>query len=554
MVAASKNFRAKRKQRQVISAQFSRNSAASVTLRATQYRGVQSNNVFVSLRLCGENRSLGSVDQNGNTLKHDAWNRLVSVTNSSGQIIAKYSYDARGYRVSETYPQGGSGVPAGTTNYQYYDSNWQQIEVRTNGTAASDVTSQTVWSAAYVNSPVLQDTYTPNSQLPSQNSRIYFLHDANWDTAATLTYNSSTSTWNIAQRYVYSPYGSLTILNADFSTPPAGTQPISDYLYQGMTLDAVTGLYYARNRNYSPSLGIWISQDPAQYVNGANTYQFGGGSPADTADPTGAFFLVDNIIFAVGGAIYGVATQAATDLASGHWSSWQVYTGDAVGGAVGGIMLDNSFNPELAGAAAAAVGNAVMQVANLESGTQAGFNWQELATATAAGAAAGSLGRLLPASEVPGLNSGRNSFKAIYNSIATKAENGTINQISLKTVTKMFLYKTSEDWIAVKGVIEKGLEGLVSHQKAGGSATATAGSGGVTPSSPTSIIPNSVPPETWEQAASLSNAFGQQLGAHLPKPPCGYSWVPYISVMPKGFVQGKAFFVQHSGGGGGDGQ
>ena len=71
-----------------------------------------------------------TTDQNGNTLKYDAWNRLVSVTNSSGQVIAEYSYDARGYPengwcfkeigtglVSNDDPQGGNGVPAGTTNY-----------------------------------------------------------------------------------------------------------------------------------------------------------------------------------------------------------------------------------------------------------------------------------------------------------------------------------------------------------------------------------------------------------------------------------------------------
>ena len=114
-----------------------------------------------------------TTDQNGNTLKYDAWNRLISVTNSSGQIIAQYTYDARGYPengwcfkeigtglVSNDDPQGGSGVPAGTTNYIYYDNNWQPIEVRTDGTAASDVTSQTVWSAAYVNAPVLQDSFS----------------------------------------------------------------------------------------------------------------------------------------------------------------------------------------------------------------------------------------------------------------------------------------------------------------------------------------------------------------------------------------------------------
>ena len=44
-------------------------------------------------------------------------------------------------------------------------------------------------------------------------------HDANWDTTALVGYDAASGTWNLVQRYVYSPYGSLTILNADFSTP-----------------------------------------------------------------------------------------------------------------------------------------------------------------------------------------------------------------------------------------------------------------------------------------------------------------------------------------------
>ena len=103
----------------------------------------------------------------------------------------------------------------------------------------------------------------------------------------------TTQTWGVTQRYVYSPYGNIQILNSDWSVTPAGTQPISDYLYQGMTLDVVTGLYYARNRNYSPSLGVWISQDPLQYVNGANRYQFVESRPIETVDPTGEGVEVD---------------------------------------------------------------------------------------------------------------------------------------------------------------------------------------------------------------------------------------------------------------------
>ena len=43
----------------------------------------------------------------------------------------------------------------------------------------------------------------------------------------------------------------------------------------------------ARNRNYSPSLGRWINQDPASYINGANTYQFVESNPAGNVYPEG---------------------------------------------------------------------------------------------------------------------------------------------------------------------------------------------------------------------------------------------------------------------------
>ena len=65
-----------------------------------------------------------------------------------------------------------------------------------------------------------------------------------------------------------------------WSPAAAGTVPLVQNLYQGMLQDPVTGLYYEQSRWYSPSLGTWMSQDPLQYINGANTYQFVIGDPA----------------------------------------------------------------------------------------------------------------------------------------------------------------------------------------------------------------------------------------------------------------------------------
>ena len=121
-------------------------------------------------------------------------------------------------------------------------------------------------------------------------SRLNATQDANWDTTAVIGYDSTTQTWGVVQRYVYSPYGTITVLNADFTPAAAGTQPLVDNLYQGMTLDAVTGLYDERNRDYSPSLGRWMEQDPAQYINGANTYQFVDSSPVGNVDASGLWY------------------------------------------------------------------------------------------------------------------------------------------------------------------------------------------------------------------------------------------------------------------------
>ena len=129
--------------------------------------------------------------------------------------------------------------------------------------------------------------------LPAPNLRVYFQQDANWNTTVVVGFNSTTCTWQITQRYVYSTYGIITVLNADWSTPPAGTTLMVNNLYQGMSYDAVTGLYYERARWYSPSLGTWISQDPLQYINGADTYQFVVGNPIIGTDPTGLTMVAE---------------------------------------------------------------------------------------------------------------------------------------------------------------------------------------------------------------------------------------------------------------------
>ena len=104
--------------------------------------------------------------------------------------------------------------------------------------------------------------------------RLYAQQNANYNVTAMVDSNG-----NVVQRYVYDPYGNMTVLSATWT-------PQSDLFdtqvgFQGMWLDAASGLYHTVNRDYSTELGRWMEQDPAGYVNGSNLYQAFGGGPME---------------------------------------------------------------------------------------------------------------------------------------------------------------------------------------------------------------------------------------------------------------------------------
>ena len=60
----------------------------------------------------------------------------------------------------------------------------------------------------------------------------------------------------VVERYLYTPYGEVTVLDSDFSSDADGD---SDYhnttLYTRRTFDPAIGLYCYRHRIYHPQLG-----------------------------------------------------------------------------------------------------------------------------------------------------------------------------------------------------------------------------------------------------------------------------------------------------------
>ncbi len=215
-------------------------------------------------------------DHNGNTLTdetgqhytYDAWNHITKATNASGTVIASYTYDAAGHRITES--------AAGTTTDLYLSNQWQVLEERQSGTP----TAQYVWGIGYVDSLVERDAHDASVSGTGLNQRLYAQQDANYNVTAV-----TDSAGTVVNRWVYDSYGLATQLNADWSA--GGSDLGWVYLHQGGRLEAATGLYYFRNRDYSATLGRWVEQDPALYLDGMNRYQAYGGGPTNLRDSIG---------------------------------------------------------------------------------------------------------------------------------------------------------------------------------------------------------------------------------------------------------------------------
>ncbi|HEV2292459.1 MAG TPA: RHS repeat-associated core domain-containing protein [Tepidisphaeraceae bacterium] len=113
--------------------------------------------------------------------------------------------------------------------------------------------------------------------------RHYVQHDANFNVTAI-----TDSTGTVVERYLYDPYGAVTVLDANWAADADGASDVAwVYLHQDGRYDAATGLYHFRNRDYSPTLGRWVQQDPVGYVDGVNLYEFAGTAPLTNIDPLG---------------------------------------------------------------------------------------------------------------------------------------------------------------------------------------------------------------------------------------------------------------------------
>jgi len=78
-------------------------------------------------------------------------------------------------------------------------------------------------------------------------------------------------------------------ISAGWNPPQSGQPPTTDNIvgYCGYLFNAECSLYSVRFRMYDPVLMRWLTRDPIGYVDGANLYEYGQGSPLSGIDPLG---------------------------------------------------------------------------------------------------------------------------------------------------------------------------------------------------------------------------------------------------------------------------
>ena len=222
------------------------------------------------------------------TCTWDAWNRLVEVKQGA-VVMGHYEYDALGRRVKSHVDSQSPGSPNGVDSYvhYFYNSGWQELESRVSasentGPESLQPTYQHVWSRRYIDAPVLRDKNTDADGL-CDDERIYYLGDANFNITTLVN-----TAGDAIERYVYTPYGVLTVYDATWANIRSTSSYANAYTYTGRQLDAETGLYYYRARIYSPQLGRFCSRDPLKYLgSGVNVNWYCGDAPVNFVDAFG---------------------------------------------------------------------------------------------------------------------------------------------------------------------------------------------------------------------------------------------------------------------------
>jgi RHS repeat-associated protein len=247
--------------------------------------------------------------------QYDGFNHLISIhrgesllgndfdnkgrlINSSdlGDLIISYVYDGNGRLITKETE---------LSNEDYYYDGVRRIQE----VIDDSIESEYIYGPSYIDEFI--------GQIDSNDNLFYMLQDVNYNVMAVI----DGSDGSLVEQYVYDPYGTI----AAIETFPGA--PMNHVGHQGLFFDRLdipdglpfyenaVGLYYNRNRWYSPTMGRFMQRDPneaaqpiitalsmngdflqillhmyslqGQYSSGMNLYQYCGSNPINNRDPSG---------------------------------------------------------------------------------------------------------------------------------------------------------------------------------------------------------------------------------------------------------------------------
>jgi RHS repeat-associated protein len=186
------------------------------------------------------------------TLGYDTEDHLTSASKTGTSV--SYVYDGFHRQAQKSATIGGT-----TAKSRYIYSGWQRI-------ADYDGTAGTLQNR-YVYADGLDE---PLMQVSSAGVVTYLHANAQGSVIGV-----SNSAGAVTNKNVYGTFGETSAL--------AGTT----FGFTSQRYDSDTGLYYYKNRYYSPTIGRFLQPDPAGYVAGLNLYSYVNNSPCIYTDPFG---------------------------------------------------------------------------------------------------------------------------------------------------------------------------------------------------------------------------------------------------------------------------
>ena len=359
----------------------------------------------------------------GGTYAYDIDGNLISRTHDGEHW--NYGYDEEGQLITVTGPDG-------TWSYEY-DAFGNRIASTHNGIREEFVNDPLVNSVLqeYDGTGNLLATNLYGNGLAGRASSTHGTYYFSSDIGGNVTALTG-SDGEIVASYTYSPFGEILLQSG---TPEGHFQFSGKY---GVVTDE-TGLDFMRARYYEPTLGRFISRDPSGLDGGVNLYSYVENSPTNLNDPVGLWAVYDDLlVMGVGGAA-GIASQLVEDALGGKLSGFNAYASKFVGGAVAAETayylipltghLGAAAGAGATGAAAQYITEQLLDGKPVDWGTAGGKSLE----GAAFGSATFGIGTKL---KLDGINAGRNSFEAIFKSVLTKLERGTISDISAKTLLK----------------------------------------------------------------------------------------------------------------------